>query len=254
MKRKIIVGNWKMNPTSLAEAQNIFKKIKLAAGKLRSTHVVMCPPHVFIGKFTPMKKGKSNVGVGAQDVFYEPQGAFTGNVSAPMLKSMGLTHVIIGHSERRAAGETDEIVAKKVLAVLEVGLHPIVCVGETVRDTQGMYLETLKNQIKISLSKVPKKLFNQLIVAYEPVWAIGAKEAMDPAIIEEMVIFVRKILADLSDHESATSIPVIYGASANFRNAEEIIVRGKVDGLLPGRESVNPLGFIEMLKVVDSIK
>src|SRR3954467_8381421 len=107
MKRKIIVGNWKMNPTSLAEAQNIFKKVKATALKLKSTHVVMCPPFPFIGKFAPLKvigKAKTLIGVGAQDVFYEQQGAFTGNVSAPMLKDLGLTHVIIGHSERRAAG------------------------------------------------------------------------------------------------------------------------------------------------------
>jgi triosephosphate isomerase len=257
MKRKIIVGNWKMNPTSLAEAQNIFKKVKAAASKLKSTHVVMCPPFVFIGKFAPMKlagKAKKMVAIGAQDVFYEPQGAFTGNVSAPMLKELGLTHVIIGHSERRAAGETDETVSKKVLAALEAGIHPIVCVGEVTRDPQGMYLETLKNQIKNSLSNVPKKLFSQIVVAYEPVWAIGAKEAMDAATIEEMTIFVKKTISDLSDHENGIATPVLYGGSINFRNAPDIISRGKVDGLLVGRESVNTPGFIELLKAVDPLK
>ncbi len=257
MKRKIIVGNWKMNPTSLAEAQNIFKKVKATALKLKSTHVIMCPPFVFIGKFAPMKttgKAKSTIGIGAQDVFYEAQGAFTGNVSPPMLKSLGLSHVIIGHSERRAAGETDEVVSKKVLATLEAGIHPIVCVGEVTRDPQGMYLETLRNQIKASLSKVPKKLFNQIIIAYEPVWAIGAKEAMDPATIEEMTIFVKKVVSDMSDHENGISTPVLYGGSINFRNAPDIMTRGKVDGLLVGRESVNTPGFVELLKAVDPLK
>ncbi len=256
MKRKIIVGNWKMNPTSLAEAQNIFKKVKNTASKLRSTHVVMCPPHVFIGKFAPMKTTgrKQTVGIGAQDVFYEAQGAYTGNVSAPMLKELGLTHVIVGHSERRAAGETDEVVSKKALAALESGLHPIICVGETSRDPQSMYLDTLKNQIKNSLSKIPKKLLGQIVVAYEPVWAIGVKEAMDPGTIEEMSIFVKKVISDISDHQSGISTPVLYGGSINFRNAPDIMTRGKVDGLLVGRESVNTPGFIELLKAVDPLK
>jgi triosephosphate isomerase (TIM) len=254
MKRKIIVGNWKMNPTSLDEAQNIFKKIKRTALGLKSTHVVMCPPFVYLGKFAPQKGGKKKVGVGAQDVFYESQGAFTGNVSAPMLKALGLTHVIVGHSERRQAGETDEMVSKKALAALENGIHPIICVGETTRDAQSVYLETLKNQIKNSLSKIPKKILNQIIVAYEPVWAIGAKEAMDPATIEEMTIFVKKVISDVSDHESGISTPVLYGGSINFRNAPDIMIRGKVDGLLVGRESVNTPGFIELLKAVDPLK
>ncbi len=257
MKRKIIVGNWKMNPTSLEEAQNIFKKIKAASTKLKSTHVVMCPPYAYIGKFAPLKstsKSKITVGLGAQDVFHELQGAFTGEVSAQMLKSLGLTHVIVGHSERRAQGETDELISKKALAALEAGIHPIICVGEAIRDTQSIYLETLKNQIKNSLSKIPKKLLGQILVAYEPVWAIGAKEAMDPATIEEMAIFVKKVISDISDHDSAISTPVLYGGSINFRNAPDVMLRGKVDGLLVGRESVNPPGFIELLKAVDPLK
>jgi triosephosphate isomerase len=257
MKRKIIVGNWKMNPTSLAEAQNIFKKVKATALRLKSSHVVMCPPFVYLGKFAPGKtssRAKPVVGLGAQDVFYESQGAFTGNVSAPMLKDLGLTHVIVGHSERRAAGETDESVSKKTLAALEVGIHPIICVGETTRDAQSMYLETLKDQIKNSLAKIPKKLLGQIIIAYEPVWAIGAKEAMDPATIEEMAIFVKKVVSDISDHENGISTPVLYGGSINFRNAPDIMTRGKVDGLLVGRESINTPGFIELLKAVDPLK
>ena len=257
MKRKIIVGNWKMNPGSFEEAQSIFKKIKSAASKFRSTHVVICPPFVYLSKFSPAKansRAKSVMGLGAQNVFSEMQGSYTGEVGAPMLKDLGLTHVIIGHSERRAQGETDEMVAKKAAAALEVGLHPIVCVGEKVRDAQGAYLETLKDQIKNSLSQIPKKLMGQIIVAYEPVWAIGAKEAMDPATIEEMTIFIKKVVSDMSDHDKGISTPVLYGGSVNFRNAPEMITRGKVDGLLVGRESINPPGFIELLKVVDPLK
>jgi triosephosphate isomerase (TIM) len=255
MKRKIIVGNWKMNPTSLAEAQNIFKKIKSTASRLRSTHVVMCPPSVYLLKFAQGKtRGKPVIGVGAQDVYFESQGAYTGEVSALMLKDLGLSHVIVGHSERRARGETDELISKKALAALEAGIHPIICVGETARDPQSLYLDTLKEQIKNSLSKIPKKLLGQIIVAYEPVWAIGAKEAMDPATIEEMTIFVKKVISDISDHQNGISTPVLYGGSINFRNAPDIMTRGKVDGLLVGRESVNTPGFVELLKAVDPLK
>lgn len=254
MKRKIIVGNWKMNPVTFEEAQHIYKKAKAAATKLTSTQVVMCPPFVYIPKFVPSKTGakvKPVVSIGAQNVSTEPMGAHTGEVSAPMLKDLGATHVIVGHSERRTAGETDEAVSKKAFAVLEAGMRPIVCVGEAVHDSQGMYLETLKNQIKNSLSKVPKKLFKEIIVAYEPVWAIGAKEPMEAPMIEEMAIFIKKVLSDLADQDSARSIPILYGGSINFRNAPDIMTRGKVDGLLVGRESVNAPGFVELLKAVD---
>ncbi len=250
MKRKIIVGNWKMNPTSLTDAQNNFKKVRQVADRLSSIYVVVCPPTIYISKFTSTP---GSLGIGAQNTHFETQGAFTGEISPVMLKDIGVTHVIVGHSERRTAGETDEIVAKKVQAVLEAGIHPIVCVGEMERDSHAIYLETLKNQIKNSLVKVPKKLISQLIVAYEPVWAIGAKEAVEPAIIEEMAIFVRKVLSDIFGQENAIKTPILYGGSINFRNAPEIITRGKVDGLLVGRESVNTPGFVELLKAVDAV-
>ncbi len=257
MKKKIVVGNWKMNPTTLLEAQGIFKKVKNTATKLTSTSVIICPPSVYISKFLPAKSGariKPTISIGAQDVSYESQGAFTGEVSALMLKDLGVSHIIIGHSERRTAGETDEMVSKKVSAVLDAGIHPIVCVGENERDIHGLYLETLKNQIKNSLSKVSKKLINHVVIAYEPIWAIGAKEAEDPAMIEEMTIFIKKVLADIFGQENTLNTGVLYGGSINFRNAPDIITRGKVDGLLVGRESVNTPGFVEILKAVDALK
>ena len=257
MKRKIIVGNWKMNPTTLAEAQKIFNTLKRAAGRMKTTSVVMCPPMAYVGKFAAGKinsRAKPVVGLGTQNVFSESQGAYTGEVSAPMLKDLGVSHIIIGHSERRAMGETDEMISKKVLAALEAGIHPIVCVGEAVRDAHALYLDTLKNQIKNSLANVPKKLLNQIIVAYEPVWAIGAKEAMDSATIEEMTIFIKKVLSDIGTHDTGISTPILYGGSVNFRNAPDVMSRGKVDGLLVGRESVNIPGFIELLKAVDVLK
>lgn len=250
MKRKIIVGNWKMKPTTLDEAKRVFGAIKRRAGKLTSTHVVICPPFVYIRALAP-KKDKTVVGIGAQDAYFEQEGSFTGEVSPSMLKDMGVTHVIIGHSERRARGETDEMVSKKIQAVLDAGMHPILCVGEKERDAQALYLETLRAQIKNSLAKIAKKFAGQLIVAYEPVWAIGAKDPMNPATIQEMSLFVKKVLSELYGHDNALATPVLYGGAVNFRNAGDIISQGGVDGLLVGRESVNAPGFTELLKAVD---
>ncbi len=252
MKRKIIVGNWKMNPLSNNEAVRIFKAIKKTSANLSSTHVVMCPPFVYIQKFAS-SRSKSPASIGAQNVYHEEQGSFTGEISALMLKDMGVTHIIIGHSERRAMGETDEIVSAKVKSVLNAGIHPVVCVGEIVRDEQALYLDTLRNQIRNSLAGIQKKFIPQIIIAYEPVWAIDAKEPMDPATIEETTIFVRKVLSDIFGHDEALRTPVLYGGSINFRNAPDIMTRGKVDGLLVGRESVNVPGFVELVKAVDKI-
>lgn len=241
-----------MNPTTLEEARKIFKSIKSTSEKLKSVNVVLCPPFVYI-PILLNTRSESVVSVGAQDVYFEDQGSFTGEVSPIMLKDLGVSHVIVGHSEKRAKGDTDEMIAKKVQSVLEVGLNPILCVGEKERNEDGSHLEFLKAQIKNSLNKVSKKYIDKLIVAYEPVWAIGAKESMNPANIYEMSIFVRKVMADMYGHDEAVSTPVLYGGSVNFRNAQDIFIKGQIDGLLVGRESVNLAGFTELLKSVDII-
>ncbi len=248
--KKIIVGNWKMNPTTLEEARRIYRSTKNTADKLKKISVVICPPFVYIPPLLNTRS-ESVVSIGAQDVYFEEQGAFTSEISPVMLKDLGVTHIIIGHSEKRAKGDTDEVVAKKIRLALELGLSPILCVGEKERDAHGAYLNSLKTQIKNSLNKVSKKNINKLIVAYEPLWAIGAKEAMNPADVHEMSLFVKKVLSDIYGHDEALSTPILYGGSVNFRNAGDIIVRGEVDGLLVGRESVNSAGFAELLKAID---
>lgn len=239
-----------MNPTTLGEARRIYKSVKSASGKLSSTDVVLCPPFVYLQALLNTRTD-SGISIGAQDVYFEQQGAFTGKVSPSMLKDLGVKYVIVGHSERRAEGETDEEISKKIQSVLEAGMHPVLCVGEKERNDQGDHLDFLKIQIKNSLNKVQKKLIDKLIIAYEPIWAIGAKEAMKPEDVYEMSLFIKKVLADLYGHEEAVSTKVLYGGSVNFRNAPDIIVRGQVDGLLVGRESVNSAGFTELLRAID---
>jgi triosephosphate isomerase (TIM) len=250
--RRLIVGNWKMNPPTIAEAKKIIRMTRRAAAGLTQTDVVACPPFVFIPAV--ISKKDTLVAVGSQTVSFDEAGPHTGEVSVPMLKDVGAQYVIVGHSEIRAAGDTDAMVSRRIQAVLSGGLKAIVCVGETVRDEGGAYLETLKNQIKDSFADVPKSQVRNIILAYEPVWAIGAKEAMNPTQVYETSLFVRKTFSDLFGHDPAMRVTVLYGGAVNFRNAADIISIGQVDGLLVGRESVNMSGFPDLLKAVDAVK
>jgi triosephosphate isomerase len=243
-----------MNPSTHEEAKRIFTSYKKSAAKLARTTIVACPPFVYVPLVSPTKgstRSAQKVSAGAQDVFYEEEGAFTGQVSAKMLRDIGVSYVIIGHSERRRAGETDEIVSKKAIAAVTAGLCPIICIGEAVHDADGAYMETLKLQIKTSLAGLPISAAEKLVIAYEPLWAIGAKEAMKPEDVGQMAIFIKKIVADIFGQEAAFNLRVLYGGSVNWRNAIEIIQKGGVDGLLVGRESVNISGFAELAKAVD---
>ncbi len=252
--KKLIVGNWKMNPVTLDEAKKIAGKIKRIAPTLVSTETVIVPPLPFI-LACGVRKEIAHFHLGAQSASVEMvRGPHTGEVSAEMLHDIGVEYIIIGHSEQRAKGESDATVAKKIKAVIDAGLSPIVCVGELVRDEAGAYLEVLKNQIKHSFADVPLNSAKSIILAYEPVWAIGAPEPMKNEDIHESSIFVKKVFSDIFGAEAGLKVRVLYGGSVNYRNAPDIIAYGKVDGLLVGRESVNVPGFVELLKAVDALK
>jgi len=250
-RKKIIVGNWKMNPSTLEEAKILFSKVKRASVKFRSVETVLCPPFVYLGAFARPK----GVKLGAQNVFWEIGGKFTGEVSPVMLKSLGCSYVIVGHSERRALGETDEIVSKKIKAVLNAGIRVILCVGESERDQNGAYFEFLKNQIKHSLFGTDRSSLGNLLIAYEPIWAVGKsfKESMQPSDIHETVIFIRKVLSDMYDQATAASIPVIYGGSVESENIVKVFLDGGVGGVLVGHKSLISDEFISMLKSADGI-
>jgi triosephosphate isomerase len=254
MNKKLIIGNWKMNPASMEEALDIANKIRLMAQDLKQTDTVIAPPFVYIAS-TRTKDSTKNFFIGAQSVSRDVEGAHTGEISAKMLKNIGVEYVVVGHSEERGRGETDEIVSEKIARLLEVDLIPVVCIGEKSRDQEtGAHYDFLKEQIKKTFANVPKKSAKNIVIAYEPIWAIGAKEPMAPDQILETTIFIRKIFADLFDPKVAKGVSVLYGGSVNFKNAGEIMSVGKVDGLLVGRESVNITGFLELLKVVDSLE
>lgn len=254
MRRKtLVVGNWKMNPGTLAEAKAIFLAIRRAADALTRTEALVCVPAPFIEALSRLARGH-RIGVAAQDVFWRNGGAFTGEISPEMLRSVGATGVLVGHSERRREGESDEIVARKALAALREGLSVILCVGERARDPDGAYLPALKTQLLASLAGVSRRYLHALIVAYEPVFAVGAsfKNALTPREAEEMAIFIKRVLTDEYGEESVRRIPILYGGSVYWKNAAGFVSDGAVAGLLAGRESLDVEDFRNILKEIDA--
>ncbi len=253
MSAKLIIGNWKMNVATVEDAKRIAKRTRTVAVRLMHTTVVACPPFPFISA-AASRRSSANFHLGAQSASIHESGSYTGEASAAMLKSLGVEYVIAGHSEERARGDSDETVSKRIARIIEAGMTAIVCVGEKARGENGEHFEYLKDQIKGTFAGVSaEQATRRVIIAYEPVWAIGAKEAMAPSDVCEMSIFVKKTFADLFGSEAGLKVRVLYGGAVNFRNARDIITAGRVDGLLVGRESVNMPGFVELLKAVDEI-
>jgi len=253
MTNKIIAGNWKMNPVTLKDARQTFSAIKKIAGKLKRTKVLICPPYIYLSELKKLTLG-NKVELGAQDVAGADQGAYTGSTSAFMIRDLGVKTTIVGHSEKRAAGDTDELINQKILIALAAGLKVILCIGETVRDSHGAYLNFLEEQLSRDLAGFPTKKADQLIIAYEPVWAIGknATGVETPDGFLHNAIFIRKIASRFIGKKKALALPVLYGGSASAQNAGDFLNAGQADGLLVGRDSLNPKNFAEILKIADT--
>ena len=252
--KKLIVGNWKMNPQSQKEAAILFKNISQATKNIKNTEIVVCVPSVYFTYIKQLKNKK--ISIGAQNVFFEPNGAFTGEISAKMLSDAGIKYVIVGHSERRAMGETNEIINKKLIAVLKAKLTPILCVGETVRSHDGFYLAKVREQLSMCLSGIPKNQIKQIVIAYEPVWALSSTENRHDATphdFEEMKIYIKKILTDMFGQTITSSVRIIYGGSANKDNAQSFLEIG-ADGLLPGKASLDYKNFSKIIEIASNIK
>ncbi len=250
--RKIIVGNWKMNPVSLKEAEKLFSGVAKAVSGVKKNDLVICPPFLYIEK---LKKLSKKIILGAQDAFGKDVGAFTGEISVEMLYNVGARYVIVGHSERRALGESDEEINKKIKASLSVGLLPILCVGESERDENHSYFNLVKNQLEECLSGISKNSISKIIVAYEPVWAISTTPNRRDANASdslEMSIFIRKILADRFGSD-AHKVRIIYGGSVNEKDALEFLKHGGVDGLLVGKASLDVKKFTEIVKICETL-
>ena len=252
MKKKhqpLVVGNWKMNPLTIEKSYTLFTGTKKALGsKYHTVEVVIAPSFVAIAGIHKLAK-KSVIALGAQDVFYESSGAYTGEISIPMLKPLGVSHIIVGHSERRALGESDELVGKKVAAVVKSGLTCIVCIGEKIRDAHGMYFNVIEAQLRAILTSVSIKQLSHLVIAYEPIWAIGTGKNATAEDVQEMKLFIQKNIVDMFNRAAAAKVRIIYGGSVNPENAEVLLATGDADGFLVGGASLKPVEFARIVQI-----
>jgi triosephosphate isomerase len=247
-KRKIIVANWKMNPDSSLKAKTLFNSILPLARKSKS-QIVVCPPFPFLGI---VNTRSNNLSLGAQDISVETEGAFTGEVSAKQLRSLGVSFVILGHSERRAKGETSALISKKILTAIMENLTPIVCIGEKERDSEGHFFNKIKEDLLGTLSLVSKKQISKVVIAYEPLWAIGSesKGAMEPGAIHETILFIKKVLSD-KYKKASQGQKILYGGSVDQINAEATLNEGTCDGLLVGRASLSKESLKKILESIE---
>ncbi|MBI5700212.1 triose-phosphate isomerase [Candidatus Saganbacteria bacterium] len=243
MRRPIIAGNWKLNKT-IVEAVDLANKLKAATLKLDDRTAVVCPPFTALSAVADALRD-SDIAVGGQDIFWEDSGAFTGEISGPMLKSAGCTYVIIGHSERRQLfGETNDTVNKKLLAALKNCLFPIVCVGETLEERKtNQTFEVIKSQVNNSLANLTNEQLALTVIAYEPVWAIGTGLTATPAQAEEVHAFIRTLLCK----EVAEGMRILYGGSVKPDNVKELMGQKDIDGALVGGASLKAPDFISLI-------
>ena len=241
-----------MNPALLRDAEKLYKNVAKEIVKIKKTEVVICPPFLYIEK---LKKFSKKIYMGAQNSSKEEIGAFTGEVSSVMLEGMGVKYVILGHSERRAQGENNEDINKKIKSALSAGLLPILCVGENVRDENHEYFNFVKKQTEECLAGISKNLISKIVIAYEPVWAISSTPDRRDATAEdsiEMVIFIKKVLADKFGSD-ALGVRILYGGSVNEKDAYGFLEHGGVDGLLVGRASLDAEKFGGIIKICETL-
>ena len=251
-KRNLVVANWKMNPASLEEAKRVFNSTRTSAKSAKNLDVVVAPPFPYLHLLTKLNKPK-NIFFGVQNLALEEKGAYTGETSAPMVKDLGAQYAIIGHSERRAMGEINEIVRKKLERAFNSGLAPILCIGEKERNKDGVHLDFLTAQIKECLTGLQKKDLVGLIIAYEPIWAIGKsyRESMNPTDIHETTLFIKKVGGEIFGRDIANSWNILYGGSVESENAFPIMSYGNVEGFLVGHASLLAEQFAQILKAAD---
>lgn len=250
MSRKyVIAGNWKMNKTP-SEAKVLVKEVIEAIGtKPENVDVIVCPPFVAVDAAMGAAEG-SFVKVGAQNLHFEAKGAYTGEIAADMLNDLGVSYVIIGHSERRQYfAETDETVNKKVLTAFEAALTPIICVGETLEQReQGITADLIRMQVKIAFGGVSADQAKKAIIAYEPVWAIGTGKTATNEQADEVCGIIRQTIGELYDDATAEAIIIQYGGSMNAGNAEALLAMPNIDGGLIGGAALKPNDFATIVK------
>jgi len=247
MRTPLLAGNWKLNCLQ-ADARELAKAIVEGSRGADGREILLAPTFTSLAAVADVVSG-TNVNLGAQDVYWEDSGAFTGEVSAAMLTDVGCSHVIIGHSERRQFfGDTDYTVAKKVAAAVAGDLHPVMCVGETLEQREkNSTFDVIERQVQGGLVELPADSFDRLIVAYEPVWAIGTGKTATPAQAEEVHAEIRKLLGTVLSARAADNTRILYGGSVKADNVDELMSCPNVDGALVGGASLKADDFLRII-------
>jgi triosephosphate isomerase len=247
-KQHLIVANWKMHPPTLADAKRLFEITKRAVSAARSYQVVVAPPAVFLRDIAKGYRGK-RILCAAQNMHWEESGPYTGEISPGQVKDAGASYVLVGHTERRVRGETNEDTARKMAAAAAHKLMPILCIGEAQRNPDGEYWNVLSRQLLIGMCEMPKASLKDVIIAYEPVWAVGAPNPMEPEDMHGTAIFIRKTLVQAYGRPGL-EIPILYGGAIDEASAAPMLLEGDVEGLLVGRVSTDGRRFARLLEAV----
>jgi triosephosphate isomerase len=252
MRKKILAANWKMNLTHV-EAESYVEAFLHEVGEVNDVEIVIIPSFTSIPTLAQASGKAPFIRVGAQNLHWERSGAFTGEISATMLRALFVKYVIIGHSERRTLfGETDEMVQKKVHTALEAGLRPIMCVGESLAEREsGSVQKVLGRQVDEGLKDVSADHLSVMVLAYEPVWAIGTGRTASPAQAEEVHAFLRSLLAELFDQSAADKTRILYGGSVKPENTEDLMREPNIDGALIGGASLDPHSFARIIRATE---
>jgi len=249
MRKKIIAANWKMNLT-VSEAEAFLNTFLHEIGDENGAEVVIVPPFTALAKVSEILGRGQAAKLGAQNMHWEKSGAFTGEISAQMLRELYVRYVVLGHSERRTLfGETDELVNRKVRAALDAALKPIFCIGETLEQRDAGEVEAvLHRQIELGLLGLSARELSDTVIAYEPVWAIGTGRTASPEQAQAAHAFIRKTLGEIWDTVAADKVRIQYGGSVKPQNAVELMREPDIDGALVGGASLDPRGFAEIVK------
>ena len=249
----LVIANWKMNPLTEKEVKRLFASIKKRLKGRKNIEIVICPPFPYLSIINNLL---SSIKLGAQDCFWKDKGPYTGEVSPQMLKNIGCKYVIVGHSERRETfKETDEMVNIKIKEILKAKLQPIFCIGETEEEKKaGKTFHVLEREIKKGLDKISKKEIEKVIIAYEPIWAIGTEKACEENEVMTVALFIKKLVSRLYNKKVADNIRIIYGGSVDSKNASDYLRESKMQGLLVGGASLNSKEFIKIIKSLNNIR
>lgn len=248
MRKPIIVGNWKMN-NSITESTALVNRIKTLAKDIAGVEIVVAPPFTALNSVRNIIAG-SNIKLGAQNLFWEDSGAYTGEVSPLMIRDIGCEYVIIGHSERRGYfHESDEVVNKKIRAALRNKLKAIICVGESLKERkEDKTMQVIESQIKMGLEGISAEEIKEITIAYEPIWAIGTGVTATPRQANEVHVYIRRLLSQIFSKDTASFIRVLYGGSVNPSNSSELMSEKEIDGALVGGASLDADSFAQIVK------